>query len=97
MQNFQYYLNLYSRFFQLNKCLQNYILDRILQVADVTSALSLTRSYQEAKSSEVVVEILEKLAETHELDISCVKKIKSVLLDQNNNKSESAENHTKTP
>lgn len=73
------------------------LFDRILQVADVTSALSLTRSYQEAKSPEVVVEILEKLAETHELDISCVKKIKSVLLDQNNNESESAENHTKTP
>lgn len=69
------------------KAKQISLFDRILQVADVTSALSLPRSYQEAKSPEVVVAILEKLAETHELDISCVKKMKDILLNQNKNES----------
>ena len=56
------------------------ILDRILQVADVTSALSMKRSYQDACSPDQIIEILENLVRRGELDKRCVQEmIKSFL------------------
>lgn len=57
-----------------------YILDRILQVADVTSALSLIRSYQEARAPEEIVAILDDLISRRELDKTCVKEIERICL-----------------
>lgn len=56
------------------------VLDRILQVADVTSALSMNRCYQDARSPEEVVAILEDLIRHHELDEKCVKEIEKIFL-----------------
>lgn len=49
------------------------ILDRILQVADVSSALEMSRSYKESYDAERVVSILDSLAKRGELDKRCVK------------------------
>ena len=56
------------------------LLDRILQVADVTSALSMKRSYQEAQEPAQIIEILENLVRRSELDKKCVKTIEEVYL-----------------
>lgn len=48
------------------------VLDRILQVADVSSALEMCRSYKEAYDSERVVSILDNLVRRGELDKRCV-------------------------
>ena len=56
------------------------ILDRILQVADVTSALSMKRSYKEPFTNEKVCEILDHLVQRGELDKNCVEKAKDLLL-----------------
>ena len=49
------------------------ILDRILQVADVSSALEMSRSYKEAYDASRVISILDSLALRGELDRRCVK------------------------
>ena len=49
------------------------VLDRILQVADVSSALEMSRSYKEAYDSKRVVSILDSLVKKGELDKRCVK------------------------
>lgn len=56
------------------------LLDRILQVADVTSALSMKRSYQDARPPKQVMEVLEELIKRHELDRKCVRKIEKICL-----------------
>ena len=56
------------------------ILDRILQVADVTSALAMNRSYQDAKSPEKIIEILDNLVCRGELDKTCVNEMKKLFL-----------------
>ena len=56
------------------------ILDRILQVADVTSALEMARSYKESYKTEQVIAILDDLAARGELDATCVKEIERVIL-----------------
>ena len=56
------------------------MLDRILQVADVTSALEMSRSYKEAYPTEVVIKILEDLVHRGELDKRCVKEIEKIFL-----------------
>ena len=61
------------------------LLDRILQVADVTSALEQNRSYQQASSNEQILEILNKLAAKGELDPKCVEEIEKIVLDSSNN------------
>lgn len=58
------------------------ILDRILQVADVTSALELARSYKEAYNAEKVISILDALAHRGELDYLCVEEMKKIILTQ---------------
>ena len=57
------------------------ILDRILQVADVTSALEMHRSYKNPYSQEQIVEILDGLVSHGELDPKCVEEIKRIVLD----------------
>ena len=56
------------------------ILDRILQVADVTSALAMNRSYQGAYEPQQAIEILENLVRRGELDKKCVKEIERLFL-----------------
>ena len=56
------------------------LLDRILQVADVTSALAMNRSYQDASSPEKIIKILDELVSRGELDKTCVKEIERILL-----------------
>ena len=56
------------------------LLDRILQVADVTSALSMKRSYQDAQEPAQIIEILENLVRRSELDKKCVKTIEEIYL-----------------
>lgn len=56
------------------------LLDRVLQVADVTSAISMTRSYQSASSPEETIKILDSLVSRGELDKTCVKEIERILL-----------------
>lgn len=56
------------------------LLDRILQVADVTSALSMNRSYQNASSPEKIIEILDTLVGRGELDKRCVKEMEKLFL-----------------
>ena len=56
------------------------ILDRILQVADVTSALAQNRCYQGAYEPQQVIEILENLVRRGELDKTCVKEIERIFL-----------------
>ena len=56
------------------------ILDRILQVADVTSALAQNRCYQGAYEPQQVIEILENLVRRGELDKKCVKQIERIFL-----------------
>jgi putative nucleotidyltransferase with HDIG domain len=56
------------------------ILDRILQVADVTSALAMNRSYQGAYEPSQAIEILEHLVRRGELDKKCVKEIERIFL-----------------
>lgn len=56
------------------------ILDRILQVADVTSALVLDRSYKEAYEAEQVISILDNLVRRGELDKKCVGEIEKIFL-----------------
>lgn len=58
------------------------LLDKILQVADVTSALSLNRSYQDARAPKEVIAILEELSSKHELDRKCVQEISKICLGQ---------------
>lgn len=48
-------------------------LDRILQVADVSSALEMSRSYKEAYDADRVVSILDNLVSKGELDKRCVR------------------------
>ena len=55
-------------------------LDRILQVADVTSALTMNRSYQEASDPEVVMQILNNLVSRGELDKKCVQGIEELYI-----------------
>lgn len=57
------------------------ILDRILQVADVTSALAQNRCYQGAYAPEQVIEILDNLVRRGELDKLCVKEIEKIFLE----------------
>lgn len=64
------------------------ILDRILQVADVTSALQMNRSYKEAYSPEQVMEILNNLVRRGELDKKCVAEIERIFLIPLKNKSQ---------
>lgn len=64
------------------------ILDRILQVSDVTSALQMNRSYKEAFSAEQVIEILDNLVRRGELDKTCVKEIERLFLDPIKNQSQ---------
>lgn len=64
------------------------ILDRILQVSDVTSALQMNRSYKEAFSAEQVIEILDNLVRRGELDKTCVKEIERIFLDPIKNQSQ---------
>ena len=64
------------------------ILDRILQVADVTSALQMNRSYKEAYSPEQVIEILNNLVRRGELDKQCVAEIERIFLLPLKNKSQ---------
>ena len=56
------------------------VLDRILQVADVTSALIMSRSYKDAFAAEQVIEILDKLVKSGELDKKCVAEIERIFL-----------------
>jgi putative nucleotidyltransferase with HDIG domain len=56
------------------------LLDRILQVADVTSALAMNRSYQEASSPDKIIKILDNLVSRGELDKKCVKEIERLFL-----------------
>lgn len=56
------------------------ILDRILQVADVTSALAQNRCYQGAYEPQQIIEILENLVRRGELDKKCVKEIERLFL-----------------
>lgn len=56
------------------------LLDRILQVADVTSALAMNRSYQQASSPEKIIEILDNLVSRGELDKKCVKEMQKLFL-----------------
>lgn len=56
------------------------LLDRILQVTDVTSALAMNRSYQDAKSPEKIIKILDELVSRGELDKKCVKEIEKLFL-----------------
>lgn len=58
-------------------------LDRILQVADVASALEMSRSYKEAYNREKVIVILDNLVSRGELDKKCVKEIEKILFDSN--------------
>ena len=55
-------------------------LDRILQVADVTSALAMKRSYKEPFSNDKVCSILDELVNKGELDKHCVEEAKKLLL-----------------
>lgn len=64
------------------------ILDRILQVSDVTSALQMNRSYKEAYSPEQVMEILNNLVRRGELDKKCVAEIERIFLLPLKNKSQ---------
>lgn len=56
------------------------LLDRILQVADVTSALSMNRSYQDASSPDKIIKILDELVCRGELDKKCVKEMERLFL-----------------
>ena len=56
------------------------LLDRVLQVADVTSALEMSRCYKDAYAPEQVIEILDKLVSRGELDKRCVKEIEKLFL-----------------
>ena len=56
------------------------LLDRILQVADVTSALAMNRSYQEASSPDKIIKILDDLVCRGELDKRCVKEMQKIFL-----------------
>lgn len=56
------------------------LLDRILQVADVTSALAMNRSYQEASSPDKIIKILDELVSRGELDKKCVKEMQRLIL-----------------
>lgn len=64
------------------------ILDRILQVADVTSALQMNRSYKEAYSPDQVIAILHNLVSRGELDKKCVREIERIFLLPLKNKSQ---------
>ena len=57
------------------------ILDRILQVADVTSALAQNRCYQGAYAPDQVIAILDNLVKRGELDKRCVKEIEKIFLE----------------
>lgn len=57
------------------------ILDRILQVSDVTSALAMNRCYQEAFSPKRIIEILDNLVHRGELDKKCVHQIEKMFFD----------------
>ena len=57
------------------------VLDRILQVADVTSALIMNRSYKDAFEAEQVITILNKLVNCGELDKNCVREIEKIFLE----------------
>ena len=61
------------------------ILDRILQVADVTSALEMERSYKESYKPQQVIDILDKLVARGELDAACVREIERIILMQTKN------------
>ena len=54
--------------------------DRILQVADVTSALAMNRSYQQASPPDKIIEILNALVCRGELDKRCVKEMERLFL-----------------
>ena len=56
------------------------LLDRILQVSDVASALLMNRSYQNAFKPEQVVEILNNLVRRGELDKLCVQELEKLYL-----------------
>ena len=56
------------------------LLDRVLQVADVTSALEMSRCYKDAYAPEQVIEILDKLVSRGELDKRCVREIERLFL-----------------
>ena len=56
------------------------VLDRILQVADVTSALIMNRSYKEAYEADEVIAILDSLVTKGELDKKCVSEIEKIFL-----------------
>ena len=64
------------------------ILDRILQVADVTSALLMSRSYKDAYAAEQVVSILDNLVKSGELDKKCVLEIEKLFLEPLKNQSQ---------
>ena len=64
------------------------ILDRILQVADVASALEMTRSYKDAYKPEQVISILNNLVTRGELDAECVKEIEKIILLSTKNQSQ---------
>lgn len=63
------------------------ILDRILQVSDVTSALAMNRCYQGAYAPEQAIEILDNLVRRGELDKKCVLEIERILLNPLKNQS----------
>ena len=56
------------------------ILDRILQVADVTSALAMSRSYKDAYDVDHIVNILNDLVKNGELDEMCVREMEKIYL-----------------
>ena len=58
------------------------LLDRILQVADVTSALVMCRSYKEAYEVDKVISILDNLVKRGELDKRCVRESEKILLSE---------------
>jgi HD-GYP domain-containing protein (c-di-GMP phosphodiesterase class II) len=67
------------------------ILDRILQVSDVTSALAMNRSYQGAYAPDQVIAILDNLVRRGELDKKCVKEIEKIFLEPLNNQAQLAQ------
>ena len=58
-------------------------LDRILQVADVTSALEMNRSYKKAYTPERTIAVLDRLAKNGELDRKCVNEIERAMFGSN--------------
>lgn len=62
------------------------ILDRILQVADVTSALEMPRCYKDAYDEKQVTDILDNLVKKGELDKRCVKEIEKILYNHSKDK-----------